>query len=65
MACARPFAWDNAGNKIDASIAMMAITTSSSIKVKAAPRAPFASAEVRETGKMLMAEIRCIYPSNI
>jgi hypothetical protein len=65
MACARPFAWDNAGNKIADRMAMMAIITSSSIRVKAPLLAPFASAEVRETGKMLMAQIRCIHLANI
>jgi hypothetical protein len=65
MACARPFACDNAGNKIADRMAMMAITTSSSIRVKAFPLAPLASAEVRKTGKMLMAQIHRIYLANI
>jgi len=43
----------------------MAITTSSSIRVKALPLASFAGAEVRDTGKMLMAQIRCIYLTNV
>jgi hypothetical protein len=65
MACARPFAWDNAGNKIADRMPMMAITTSNSIRVKPFPLAPLASAEVRETGKMLMAQIRSIHLTNI
>jgi len=65
MPCACCFARDNAGNKIAASIPIMAITTSSSIRVKPLPLALFASAEVRETGKMLMAQIRCIFLVNV
>ena len=54
MPCARPFARANAGNKIAARMAMMAITTSNSIRVNPFPFAPLASAEVRETGKMVI-----------
>ena len=61
MACARPFACASAGRKIAASIAMMAITTSSSIRVKARPFACVASRGTRETRETVMAQTRSIY----
>src|SRR5208283_1510739 len=46
---------------IAASTAMMAITTSSSIKVKARPPASVASDEIRETRETIMTQTRSIH----
>ena len=60
MPCARPLARDSAGNKIAARMAMMAITTSNSSKVKPLPLAPEAGVKVLKTGRFFIAPIRRI-----
>ena len=65
MACTRAFARASAGTKIAARMPMLAITTSSSIRVKALLLAPWASPGILETGKLIMTPIRCNQPVNI